>query len=72
MNLTICSIFLSILIHLFLKSAPGNLNYYTVKMNLINRALGTGHYLPSGGGGSEDFGGDYLIFRVTEGGISRN
>ena len=25
-----------------------------------------------GGGGSEDFGGDQLIFRRTEGGISRN
>ena len=33
--------------------------------------LGTGHYL-SPGGGSEDFGGDHLIFRGTEGGISRN
>ena len=37
------------------------------------RELGTGHYLsPGGGGGSEDFGGDHLIFRRTEGGISRN
>ena len=35
------------------------------------RELGTGHYL-SPGGGSEDFGGDHLIFRRTEGGISRN
>ena len=36
--------------------------------------LGTGHYLSpgGGGGGSEDFGGDHLIFRRTEGGISRN
>ena len=35
--------------------------------------LGTGHYLwPGGGGGSEDFGGNHLIFRRTEGGISRN
>ena len=25
-----------------------------------------------GGGGSEDFGGDHLIFKRTEGGISRN
>ena len=25
-----------------------------------------------GGGGSEDFGGEHLIFRRTEGGISRN
>ena len=25
-----------------------------------------------GGGGSEDFGGDHLIFRRTDGGISRN
>ena len=37
--------------------------------------LGTGHYLSpggGGGGGSEDFGGDHLIFRGTEGGISRS
>ena len=37
-------------------------------------SLGTGHYLSpggGGGGGSEDFGGDHLILRRTEGGISR-
>ena len=35
--------------------------------------LGTGHYFSlRRGGGSEDFGGDHLIFRRTERGISRN
>ena len=29
-------------------------------------------FITWGGGGSEDFGGDHLIFRRTEGGISRN
>ena len=34
--------------------------------------LGTGHYLSPGGRGTEDFRGDHLIFRRTEGGISLN
>ena len=34
--------------------------------------LGTGHYLSPGGVGGFFWGGNHLIFRRTEGGISRN